>query len=471
MKKLLFMGLFLGLILGTSPAIGAEDKPSFFPADLHKVEGDRVFGVGDDSGPGFSQLGIWEKGIICTSTKDPQCNLAKAPQPSATNPPLTASPMLKVCPGIQSSDCIESVEISRGNEKFRKLIFEKYMPRPSYADKDGKEFSSDYSVNLPEGLAASIWHEEIDGKISDLKYLVSYQYSMFFDPNQKRFILQNVRLGIRPFKEINESRWSSLWFTDTVSGIQYDFQPDVQFRVAIHMTSEAAGWFKARLASPDISINPLNSINNRVTVTGAPVTVPAFAYQKEIKDFTSEEKKYTSMTKGVIFVEPGMPEIFGYIEMARKVVKDVAAYSNTYWTLNSTPWDNSNKCLQDSSRVLGIVSTNAMGYEGASPQFKDGFLNYKVTGLHFGADGTTPNLGSYDLLLRSDAARCLYGFSSAPVSAVVAVSSADGSANVATTTVTERDGWIKLKAYGFTFSEKKIKVKLTQNSVKKKKKK
>ena len=164
----------------------------------------------------------------------------------------------------------------------------------------------------------------------------------------------------------------------------------------------------------------------------------------------------------MVSVEPGTSEIFSYIEMARKVVKDIAAFSNTYWTLTSTPWDNRNPCLQDSTRVLGIVSTNAIGYEGASPEFKDGFLNYRVTGIHFGPDGKTPNLGTYDLLLRSDAARCLYGFSNAPISATVSISGSDGSQNVATTVVSEKDGWLKMKAAGFTFSEKNIKVKLIQ---------
>ena len=103
-----------------------------------------------------------------------------------------------------------------------------------------------------------------------------------------------------------------------------------------------------------------------------------------------------------------------------------------------------------------------MGYDGTAPKFVDGFLNYRVTGFHFAADGVTPNLGTYDLLMRSDAARCLYGFSNAPVSATVSITGADGAINVATTVVSERDGWLKMKAAGFTFSEKNIKLKITQ---------
>jgi hypothetical protein len=113
--------------------------------------------------------------------------------------------------------------------------------------------------------------------------------------------------------------------------------------------------------------------------------------------------------------------------------------------------------------VLGVVATNAMGYDGNAPKFANGFLNYRVTGFHYAADGVKPNLGTYDLVMRSDAARCLYGFSNAPVSAIVSISSSNGSTNAATTVVSEKDGWLKMKAAGFTFSEKTLKVKITQN--------
>jgi hypothetical protein len=154
--------------------------------------------------------------------------------------------------------------------------------------------------------------------------------------------------------------------------------------------------------------------------------------------------------------------IFAYIDHFRKVVGDKTSEQSTYWSVSSTTWTSQNQCLADSKRVLGIVTTNAMGYDGTAPKFEDGTLNYRVAGLHHGPDGKSLNLGTYDLLLRSDAARCLYGFSSAPVSASVSITSGDGSQNVATTVVTEKDGWLKLQAAGFTFSEKTIRLKITQ---------
>jgi hypothetical protein len=131
--------------------------------------------------------------------------------------------------------------------------------------------------------------------------------------------------------------------------------------------------------------------------------------------------------------------------------------------LRTTSKGGSNPCLADKSRVLGIVSTNAMVYDGFEPRFSSGFLDYRVAGLHLMPDGVTPVIGTYDLVMRSETARCLYGFTNAPVSATVTITGT-GNLNVATTLVSERNGWLQLAAYGFTFSEKGIRVALTQKA-------
>lgn len=58
-------------------------------------------------------------------------------------------------------------------------------------------------------------------------------------------------------------------------------------------------------------------------------------------------------------------------------------------------------------------------------------------------------------------ARCLYGFTDAPVSATASVTSENGSSNVATSILNEKNGWLHLGAYGFTYSTPTISVKLT----------
>jgi len=116
--------------------------------------------------------------------------------------------------------------------------------------------------------------------------------------------------------------------------------------------------------------------------------------------------------------------------------------------------------LNDGSRLVGLVTTNATIYDSSPPQFTDGALRYQVAGLHFLPDGSLTQ-GTYDLLLRSDAARCIYGFSDVPVTAEVSVTSEDGIEQVATTSVSEQDGWLKMSAYGFGFSKPTISVRIS----------
>jgi hypothetical protein len=96
----------------------------------------------------------------------------------------------------------------------------------------------------------------------------------------------------------------------------------------------------------------------------------------------------------------------------------------------------------------------------------NGELTYKVAGAHHLADGVTLFKGSYDLVLRTEFARCLYGFSNAPISAKVSVVSTDGSTqDIATESLREDAArqWLYLSAKNFTFSAPTIKVKLIQD--------
>ena len=151
---------------------------------------------------------------------------------------------------------------------------------------------------------------------------------------------------------------------------------------------------------------------------------------------------------------------------------DMRFATSTRWMFGSTSMGNySDDCFADKTRLTGLVTTNAPFYESGPPKMLKGALNYVVAGPHHLADGTTLFRGVYDLAIRSDAARCIYGFTDAPLRAEVTVSSADGTnQEISTESMTERDGWIRLGAYNFTFSEPTIKVKFTQASKKPKKK-
>jgi hypothetical protein len=90
-------------------------------------------------------------------------------------------------------------------------------------------------------------------------------------------------------------------------------------------------------------------------------------------------------------------------------------------------------------------------------------LNYKVLSTHYAADGSVAK-GTYDLILSSTVARCIYGFTKAPIQASLSILSEDGSPQVATQTINEKNGWLTLSANGFSYSSPTIAVKLSQEA-------
>ena len=465
MKKLLAIISAISFLFGSAPisAHADGDKVSFFAPTFQTDGKDRVFSVGGNLGFNFSSLGHWPD-MMCKSTKDPICDFSRTQFDNRWQG-INASAMLELCSPESNNDCIENVEISHDGINYKKLTFEKYMPYESWAPNEQYTYPADPAMDLPRGGSPSIWTETIDGKVSDLKYMVYYKYEMGYDRQDNKFHLSRVALNATPFKEKPGFDWASLWTDNATSGIKYDFQPDTNLQITVHMSKEPNGWFKARMKDVDVQILPLNSKNNRLIVKGAAVSTPSFVVVRRAENLDPVEEQLAAdfgYSKGTVMADPGERQIFEYVNYWRNYLKDIAPYSISSWSIESTTWSSDNSCLQDKTRVLGIVATNAMGYDGSAPKFVDGFLNYRVTGFHFAADGVTPNLGTYDLVMRSDAARCLYGFSNAPVSATVSITGADGATNVATTVVSERDGWLKMKAAGFTFSEKNIKLKITQ---------
>jgi hypothetical protein len=112
-----------------------------------------------------------------------------------------------------------------------------------------------------------------------------------------------------------------------------------------------------------------------------------------------------------------------------------------------------------------VVTTNSLAYSAGPPSFNkaEGSLDYQVVSPHFTASGEEA-IGSYDLVLRSDVARCIYGFTRAPIQATISIINPDGDNKVATTLVREKNGWLTLSAKGFTYSSPKIRVFLSQEA-------
>jgi hypothetical protein len=132
-------------------------------------------------------------------------------------------------------------------------------------------------------------------------------------------------------------------------------------------------------------------------------------------------------------------------------------------TLGSNELGAAAGCITDKNNLAGIVSTNATVYKAAAPVYDSSTqsLNYTVAAPHYMSSGELFK-GAYSLIIRSDVARCIYKFDSAPITSTIEVIDTGGETTTAVTNVSEKDGWIKLSASGFTHSTPTIRAKMTQ---------
>ena len=270
-----------------------------------------------------------------------------------------------------------------------------------------------------------------------------------------------------------------IWQEFQGCGLVEDFPPNTRIEVSVRTPSSITGWFRGRLQTPEISIDAISTISNRITVAGLVVEVPRVSVLANREETPEDIAKIIAATGGKnalgpIFTGRSIRDffsnegdrVFDVIDGLRKTAKDTSQGTSSLWNFTTIETNSSQPCFSDKSSVLGVVTTNATSYLGDPPVFSGGSLNYKVAGMHYLPDGRTLSLGTYDLIMSGKVARCLYGFSSAPIQASIQVISEGGESTVATTEVSERNGWLKLAAYGFTFSEKNIQVKLSQFTAK-----
>lgn len=244
-------------------------------------------------------------------------------------------------------------------------------------------------------------------------------------------------------------------------------------RLTVQLPSSLGGWFQGRVDNPDIQVSKLTATSNRVVLSGSPIEAPITSKQLDIDAPNAQtvldaywpggyehikgmkSRGFYGVTGPIWTPENGTKwyEIWGNLldEKARGVA---SVWKFSHFKVQAN-------CLGNPNELQGLVTTNAMVYQAKTPTFEKGALSYKVAGVHYNAKGDVFQ-GTYNFIMRSSTARCLYGFSSAPVSGTVSVTSSNGEQQVATTNVSEKDGWLRLSALGFTFSNPTISATLTQ---------
>jgi hypothetical protein len=269
----------------------------------------------------------------------------------------------------------------------------------------------------------------------------------------------------------------------TEVGICYavrQFPEGYKFGMTLRLSSKQSGWFHGRLYLPNITMVDWNA-GQEISIEAEPVKVPSLEFtvpNAEIPQairnlvFNGQEWGMTGDGKSRTMLDEylGGKRAMDLVSGFAPAYKDTATKTNSYWSFRTLNQDSSmgdvGKCSASNSVLSGLVTTNALTYSAGPPAYdkETGSLNYKVSSPHFEADGKTEAMGSYDLALRSSVARCIYGFSNAPIKAEISITSQDGEKKVATTVINERNGWLYLSAKGFTFSAPVINVKLSQEA-------
>lgn len=481
MKKTTVFALSLALVaFGLSPA-NAQD--AYNPETVSSPNGTSTFLVGEEgTNISFSSLiagnnngGQW----TCESVTDPECTRSKATY-------ISGNSIMKVCSSDSDRNCIVRLELAGEDGVFK--------PATYLRNATGMNFPANPGTGFMGGTTPSLWSApSVPSKSGTTDYAVIVRAENYLDWSKGSFDTYGLIASVIPYRSaqgdykspiqstveknhrgvrgvgIDNHNYQCAWVETGTCGILQDFAPNTRVKLTVRISTEIGGWFKGRIKNPLISVSRTVSGMNDITVEASPAEVSRMVYQTSLGSLTPTERKYAmdnGMAGGwdngfVSWARAGDPASFGYVDYLRTKVRDTTTGINTIWNFTSSRQESANPCLGDTSQVLGIVTTNSMIYNGGIPQFRNGFLNYEVAGLHYQPDGTTKVQGSYDLVMRSEVARCLYGFSRAPLSATISVVG-DGDKSIATTIVSERNGWLKLAAYGFTFSKKTIRAKITR---------
>ena len=437
-----------------------------------------------------------KKMILCDSLTDSKC---VAPDINS----FQFTSIFTKCADASDTDCIDSFSIKNEDGSANVATFQRnWVPAPVY--------KGDKTKYLPTGYGPNSWtltNNKGDVEIYALSVGVNGFYDLVRSPNKVNF--ESFIASIQPIREVSGSGYdgpvanvtkrgdgfSQGWNTGFVEqgcqiaekgmcGYRLPFDLNKTFVLKVRLGQPVQGWLHGRMKDANIVMTTAADNSQVVEISAKPLSVPSvYGWVKwselpqTVKDLypvgsggtsrgaddftTTDLNSRTLLTKSMVAGDLPIRELNLWLPL----LNDKAAAMKTFWVAQTIrgelPFDSQN-CVRGKG-FTGVIGTNAVVYSDGPPKFDraEQSLNYTVGASHFDSKGELFK-GYYQLNLRSDVARCLYGFGSAPIQAKIEVSSSDGTPSVATTIINESDGWLKMTAAGFTFSTPKIKVKLSQ---------
>ncbi|MFM7500136.1 MAG: hypothetical protein ACKO3U_05375 [Actinomycetota bacterium] len=391
---------------------------------------------------------------FCQSLSSPEC---------AAQTGLSLRIYLPQCTQTVVHYCIETLAISPSSEA-------PLQAGSFFGYTTARTYPADVTRGIPESATTSRWKVPgVLNKAGTDTYAVKVLLDGFLSATSNSLYVFQVSALIEPYEEksgsANTDSSCTSWQSGTACGVRKDFVEGQKAQLSVRLPNSITGWLHGRLKGAAISVEKFDNSQNKVTVTAENVRVPELntLFTDAQVDALANPSFFRPNGRKWDSVNAGNPVSLEWVKQLAKPLNDRATGEHTTWSFSTIPSNRgNNKCFEDKTQLLGVVMTNSLVYAPSAPDFDGSQLSYQVGGLHFQPDGKTPNLGTYDLLIKSATARCLYNFTDAPLSATVSVTYADGGEQkITTTTLTEKNGWLHLGAYGFTFSSPVLRVKLS----------
>ena len=407
--------------------------------------------------------------------------------------------ILPPCSMTITIDCIDGISATDSKGKATQGVLVRNMPIQGFTD-----FPGDSSNNLPTGSTPSLW--SIPGVVnggSTTQYLINFRTEGYAKPGESRFSLSDYSANIFPVSLSATGSYTLPKHLDSTSGfdqingpqgpladycagfeqqdcaLKQAFPSNYTFKLSARLSQSPTGWFQGRLQTPNVELTQAAQ-GYSLQISALPVKVPVVGVLQKYSSLAPELQTFyanksqeywgnagpNGRLNGLSTPPPNSDDAFSQFAMWSGYINDKASATPTEWNFSTLQTNGqTNECLSDSKNFIGIVTTNSMMFAGGPPSFDStsGTLNYHVGSPHYSSNGDVFK-GTYDLQMNSTVAKCLYGFSNAPIRATVSITDSSGNNDVATTVVGQSNGWLKMAAYGFTFSDPTIHVKMTQES-------
>ena len=273
-----------------------------------------------------------------------------------------------------------------------------------------------------------------------------------------------VNIGVGRYRNVSNGvncLWTLLNISNNCGKLTH-FNSGDRIQLVLHISKTQTNWFSGRLKDADIQIDSLSKDFNRLSISAEPVTVPVFAVRTSCDGALAFA---CGAAYRISYILDHGPTFFNQIVTA---TNNTATYEVPAFSLSNnyvSKYSKNAKCKSPSDKITGFVTTNSSMATSGIPTFDGNTLNYSMSSLHFDSKGEIFK-GIYDLYIESNYARCLWGLNLDPIQANITITSTEGTNQVATTLVDEKEGYIHLAARGFNFSSPVVKVQLFQSGKK-----